>query len=282
VLTLADHRTIGIEHRDIATERYQRFLSKTSKFRNTEECLDDDNYLKALKEADLPSVTYGDADDYEWANLALSAISDKIDLLNRGHFESLDSFELILYSNTHLQNILNKYRAIASLANKLNKELIGRFHSRLYDSISIIYGDEVWLRDLKLLKQARIGKEGNKEIDLGFETPRQCYLPSNQHQALNELRGILSDEFAVQALVLYGSVARGEADEESDLDLLVVTDQPLTRVARHQKITDMVFEINLRYSTNISTLVVDRNSWEVGVVSVLPLKDEILKDGICL
>ena len=106
-------------------------------------------------------------------------------------------------------------------------------------------------------------------------------LAPNQHQALGELRRRLFDEFDIEALILYGSVARGEADEESDLDLLIVTARPLMRPARHE-ITDMVFEVNLLYGTNFSTLVVDRNSWEAGVFSVLPLRDEILKDGIKL
>ena len=44
----------------------------------------------------------------------------------------------------------------------------------------------------------------------------------------------------------------------------------------------MVFEVNLRYNTNFSTLVVDRISWEEGPISVLPIQDEILKDSVAL
>ena len=106
-------------------------------------------------------------------------------------------------------------------------------------------------------------------------------LAPNQYQALGELRRRLFDEFDIEAVILYGSVARGEADEESDLDLLVVASQPLTRPARHE-ITDMVFEVNLLYGTNFSTLVVDRNDWEAGAFSVLPLREEVLKDGVKL
>lgn len=107
-------------------------------------------------------------------------------------------------------------------------------------------------------------------------------LTANQARALDELRQRLFEEFDIEALILYGSVARGEADEESDLDLLVVTFQPFTsRFARHA-ITDVVFEVNLRYNTNFSTLVVDRDAWDAGVVTVLPLRDEILRDGIAL
>ncbi len=104
-------------------------------------------------------------------------------------------------------------------------------------------------------------------------------LTSIQQQALSELRRRLLGEFDVESLILYGSVARGEADEESDIDLLVVTSRPLTRPERHE-ITDLVFEVNLHHGTNFSTLVVDSTSWEFGAVSVLPLRDEILRDGI--
>ena len=106
-------------------------------------------------------------------------------------------------------------------------------------------------------------------------------LSQSQRQALAEIQQRLFEEFEVEDLILFGSMARGEADEESDLDLLVLTARPFTRVARHE-ITDLVFEVNLRFDTNFSTLVVDRSSWESGVVSVLPLHQEILKDGIVL
>lgn len=106
-------------------------------------------------------------------------------------------------------------------------------------------------------------------------------LTPNQRQALAELRRRLFDEFDIKTMILYGSVARGEADEESDLDLLILTTQPLTRFERH-RITDAVFEVNLRCGTNISTLVVDHRSWSVGALVVLPIRHEILEEGITL
>jgi predicted nucleotidyltransferase len=100
-----------------------------------------------------------------------------------------------------------------------------------------------------------------------------------QRAALREIKRRLSERSEVKALVLFGSLARGQADEESDVDLLVVTARRLTRWERHE-ITNVVFEVNLRYDTNFSTLVVDAESWETGIVSVLPIRDEIRRDGV--
>lgn len=100
-----------------------------------------------------------------------------------------------------------------------------------------------------------------------------------QLEALSEIKRRLVEKFDIEVFVLYGSVARGQADEESDVDLLVVTSKPLTRFERHG-ITNVVFEVNLQYDTNFSTLVVDLKSWETGIISVLPVRDEIIRDGI--
>ena len=112
-----------------------------------------------------------------------------------------------------------------------------------------------------------------------MKTIDQIPLSKNQQDALAELRARLAGRFEIVAMTLYGSVARGEADEESDIDLLIITAKPLSRPVRHE-ITDIVFEVNLRCDTNFSTLVVDRQSWESGLFSVLPLRDEIIREGV--
>jgi len=102
-----------------------------------------------------------------------------------------------------------------------------------------------------------------------------------QQEALAELQRRVCSEFAIESLILFGSVARGEADEESDVDLLIVTPKPLDRPVRHE-ITKIIFRINLKYGTNFSSLVVDRENWEKGLLSLSPIREEILKEGVPL
>ncbi len=105
------------------------------------------------------------------------------------------------------------------------------------------------------------------------------HLEPTQRQALQELRAELTAKFPVEQIILFGSVARGQADEESDLDLLLITPRPISRDTRDE-ITEAVFYINLRHDTNFSTLVVDRLSWDSGMLSVMPIHEEIIREGV--
>ena len=91
----------------------------------------------------------------------------------------------------------------------------------------------------------------------------------------------ITAEFRVDRLVLFGSVVRGESDEESDVDLLIVlTDRP-TRQMR-DRITSLILDVNLEYDTNLSELIVDRQTWDSGPPSAMPIHEEIEEEGIRL
>lgn len=129
-----------------------------------------------------------------------------------------------------------------------------------------------WLPQTSFPIGAKMVSERSADMDEGP-------LTTGQSKALSEIKRRVKENFPVVDFVLYGSAARGVADEESDLDLLIITTEAFTRFKRH-KITDIVFEVNLKYDTNFSTLVVDQESWETGIISVLPLRDEIRRDGV--
>jgi predicted nucleotidyltransferase len=59
-----------------------------------------------------------------------------------------------------------------------------------------------------------------------MKTLQDLQLPKNVLDALQTARDRINAEFAVARIVLFGSVVRGEDDEESDVDLLVVLKDP--------------------------------------------------------
>jgi predicted nucleotidyltransferase len=106
-------------------------------------------------------------------------------------------------------------------------------------------------------------------------------LPKSLRDALQTARDRISAEFAVDRVVLFGSVVRGEADEESDVDLLVVLKGPLEHKIRN-RISRIILDINLEYDTNLSSLVVEQQAWDEGLLSVSPIHEEIEEEGIRL
>ena len=106
-------------------------------------------------------------------------------------------------------------------------------------------------------------------------------LPQQLWSALQETKRRISADFAVDRIVLFGSVVRGEADEESDVDLLIVLREPSNHLVRNQ-ISRLLLDINLKYDTNLSGLVVEQPAWDEGLLTVLPIRTEIQEEGIRL
>ena len=115
----------------------------------------------------------------------------------------------------------------------------------------------------------------------GVKTMRDLLLPAPLRNALQEARERLAAEFRLDRLVLFGSVIQGTDDEESDADLLVVL---AIRPTHHERdrITSLILDINLGHGTNLSELIVDQDTWDVGLVSALPIHAKIEEEGIRL
>lgn len=106
-------------------------------------------------------------------------------------------------------------------------------------------------------------------------------LSASQKHALAEAASLLKQRFPVEEVILFGSVARGTATEDSDIDLLILTQMPPTHALR-SAISDALFEVNQKYGTLLSAVVVEYQSWMVGPHSLLPLHAEVERDGIRL
>lgn len=106
-------------------------------------------------------------------------------------------------------------------------------------------------------------------------------LTKAEKEAVSEAERLLEEQFPVEKVILFGSVARGEADEESDIDLLILTKERVLHGIRNL-MSDIVFEVNLKYGTNISIVIVESASWQNGILSATPFYTEVQRDGITL
>ena len=104
-------------------------------------------------------------------------------------------------------------------------------------------------------------------------------LTDNEKDALCELTTSLKTDWPTVKLVVFGSKAKGLADEESDLDLLILLPCTITENVRRLVIEE-VFNINLKYGSNISSLIVTEDEWNKGKISILPIHDFIEEEGI--
>lgn len=112
-----------------------------------------------------------------------------------------------------------------------------------------------------------------------MNTLNNLKLKDQEKNAIMEASRLLRERYGAKEVVLFGSKARGDDDMESDIDLLILTDEPVTWTGR-KEINDSLYEIQLKYDVIISTLITTVSTWTEGVFSVLPIHDEISAQGI--
>jgi len=80
----------------------------------------------------------------------------------------------------------------------------------------------------------------------------------------------------IESIVVFGSYARGESKEESDIDVLIVGDVKL------DEIIDITYPILLRYGVYISPIVMSRDYFEMLKAERAGFIENVLKEGITL
>lgn len=98
---------------------------------------------------------------------------------------------------------------------------------------------------------------------------------------LSELRNRLSDLYGdrLAELVLYGSQARGDADEGSDIDVLVVLKGEVNACDEIDRTIDIVAGISLEHDTVVSCVFMDEDYY---LHRSPPLLMNIRREGIRL
>lgn len=104
-------------------------------------------------------------------------------------------------------------------------------------------------------------------------------LLTTERQAIEEAVHILEDKFGIKQVILFGSKARGDDDQHSDIDILLITSE-LLHWREEKVIVEALFELGLTYGVIFSPLFVTATEWNGGVFTEFPIYEEIVRDGI--
>lgn len=78
---------------------------------------------------------------------------------------------------------------------------------------------------------------------------------------------------------LFGSRARGEAEEESDWDVLILIDKPKKSRKIEEKYRDTIFQLEMAIGEPISVFIYSKNDWEYRL-SKTPLYQNVKREGV--
>ena len=84
----------------------------------------------------------------------------------------------------------------------------------------------------------------------------------------------------IEKVILYGSVARGTNDEDSDVDIMVIVKNELDKFTE-DKLSDFIVDMNLKYDKVFSVIDVNVNKFHKWA-DALPFYKNVDREGIVL
>lgn len=95
-----------------------------------------------------------------------------------------------------------------------------------------------------------------------------------------EAKMILKDKMS--KVILYGSYARGDYHENSDIDIMILTsltDYEIEKI--ENKIFDLAFDFQMKYLVDISVVIKNEEQFNYWL-GALPFYDNVQREGIVL
>lgn len=103
----------------------------------------------------------------------------------------------------------------------------------------------------------------------------------NREELLEEVRRAIREIEPDARIILYGSRARNDSDEQSDWDFLVLLNGPVED-ARIDRIRHRLYEIEWQCDEVLSCIVRSREEWSSPLYGSMPFHQHVELEGIIL
>lgn len=138
----------------------------------------------------------------------------------------------------------------------------------------------------------------NIESNLSGAAGYLNYLTDSERVALTELKEKIMEKYPDSQIILYGSKARGNYDENSDIDLLIIINdnykinkdisfkelEERYFLPVDKKIEDEILriltDIQVKYCVSIDYQVKNKSYIETNLAGIVPLYQNIRKEGV--
>jgi len=113
------------------------------------------------------------------------------------------------------------------------------------------------------------------------QTLKKINLKGNERKALQELKERILERFPDAEIILYGSKARGDSEEESDIDLLILVES-LVNTKLEEEIFHISYEIELKHDVVFGEIVENKDFWNTPSANAMPLHWNIDREGVLI
>lgn len=101
----------------------------------------------------------------------------------------------------------------------------------------------------------------------------------NRQDIIYKIKNVLQEIVPGAKVILYGSEARGDSSENSDIDILILIDQEQIPLKLKNQIIDAVYDIELESGVLISPIIYTAKQWENRPYKT-PFYINVLNEGI--
>jgi uncharacterized protein len=104
---------------------------------------------------------------------------------------------------------------------------------------------------------------------------------SNNEGIIEKIKNVIKSIDPNATVILYGSFARGDNKELSDIDLLILLDKDKITIQDKINISYPLYDIEFESGQIINPLVLSKSDWELRH-SITPFYENVINEGVKL